>query len=141
MVDVFAALAKPRIVSLLRLQGAKRVYEPTPGALNSKIEVDGREVILAKWKRALQPYREIARFVSEDRVTQFIIDPGLLPLVTAISKDMLGRKLLVTRPVAVTPGFKGAAAYVGDFGVRIHLFPDEDSQDTIVAWECLYGVL
>src|SRR6266849_6592466 len=91
-VDRLAALAKPRLTSLLRLRNVRHVYDPTPGAVNSKVIEDGHEVTLNKLKRASQPYRDIERFLGEEKIGQYIVGPGLLPVVTAISKDIMGRK-------------------------------------------------
>src|SRR4051794_38356862 len=101
-------MAGPRAASLLRLRAARHVYEPTPGALHSKVVEDGEEVTLNKWKSAVQPYRDIERFLSEEKVMQFLVGPGLLPVITALSKDILGRRLLVTRRVADRAGDRGA---------------------------------
>ena len=140
MVDRFAELAQPRLAALLRLRGATLIYDPEPGALHSRFEAGTLVVTLDKWKRTSQPYRDIERFISGDRVMQFIIDPGLLPIATAMSKDILGRKLLVTRRVAAKDTDQGAVAHLEGFGVRILLSRDEAGGDTLVAWECLYGV-
>jgi hypothetical protein len=140
-VDHIAALARPRLTSLLRLRNVRHVYEPTSGVLNSKVVEDGHEVSLDKFKRASQPYRDIERFLAEEKVMQYIVGPGLLPVVTAISKDIMGRKLLVTRKVAPRDGDKGVIGHLDGFGVRIMVYFDEAAEDTIVDWECLYGVL
>ena len=139
--DRLAVLAKPRLGALLRLKGAMHIYEVTPGALNSKVSEDGQEVTLNKTKCTSQPYRHIERFVAEDRVMQYIVDPGLLPIVTALSKDMLGRKVLATRKVGAKAGDKGVVAHIDGYGVRIMMYFDEAAEDTIVVWDCLYGVM
>jgi hypothetical protein len=119
----------------------RHIYDSTPGELNSKFVEDDHEVSLNKLKRALQPYRDIERFLSDEKVMQYIIGPGLLPVVTALSKDLMGRKLLVTRKVAERDDDKGVVGHLDGFGVRIMMYFDEAAGDTIVAWECLYGVL
>ena len=53
----------------------------------------------------------------------------------------MGRKLLVTRKVAERDDDKGVVGHLDGFGVRIMMYFDEAAGDTIVAWECLYGVL
>jgi len=58
---------------------------------------------------------------------QYIIGPGVLPVVTALSKDIMSKTFWPT-------GLQG-------FEVRVMLYFDEAGGDTIVAWECLYGVL
>lgn len=140
-VDRFAELAKSWLTSLLRLRSVRHVYDPTPGALNSKVIRHGHEVTLTKLKRASQPYRDIERFLGDEKVGQYIVGPGLLPIVTAISKDILGRKLLVTRRVAARDDDKGVIGHLDGFGIRIIMYFDEAAGETIVEWECLYGVL
>ena len=140
-VDRIAVLAQPRLTSLLRLRNTKHVYEPTPGELNSTVVVDGQMVMLNKFKTASQPYRDIERFLGEDKMSQYIVGPGLLPVVTALSKDIMGKKLLVTRRVATRDDDKGVVGHLDGFGVRVMMYFDEVANDTIVAWECLYGVL
>ena len=139
-VDRFAVLAEPRLTSLLRLRGVRHVYEPTSGALNSRVVEDGNELTLDKLKRASQPYRDIQRFLSDEKVMQYIIGPGLLPVVTALSKDIAGKKLLVTRRVAARDDDKGVVGHIGGFGIRIMMYFDEAAGETIVEWNCLYGV-
>jgi hypothetical protein len=141
IVDRLAALAKPRLTSLLRLRSVRHVYDPTPGALNSRVVEDGNEFALDKFKQASQPYRDIQRFLSDEKVMQYIIGPGLLPVVTALSKDIAGKKLLVTRRVAARDDDKGVIGHLGGFGIRIMMFFDEAAGETIVEWDCLYGVV
>ena len=140
-VDHLAVLATPRLTSLLRLRNTRHVYDSTPGALNSKVVEDGHEIILDKFKRASQPYRDIERFLGDEKIGQYIVGPGLLPIVTALSKDIMGKKLLVTRKVAARDDDKGVIGHLDDFGVRIIMYFDDAAGDTIVEWECLYGVL
>jgi hypothetical protein len=140
-VDRLAVLAKPRLASLLRLRNTRHVYDPSPGALNSIVVEDGHEITLDKLKRASQPYRDIERFFGDEKIGQYIVGPGLLPVVTAISKDIMGRKLLVTRRMAARDDDKGVIGYLDGFGVRIIMYFDEAAGETIVEWECLYGVL
>ena len=140
-VDRFAALSTPRLTSLLRLKSVKHVYDPTPGALNSKIVVDGHRVTLDKLKRASQPYRGIERFLSDEKVMEYIIGPGLLPVVMALSKDIMGKKLLATRRLAARDDDKGVVGHLNGFGVRIMMYFDKAAGETIVEWNCLYGVL
>jgi len=139
-VDRIAVLAQPRLVSLLRLRNVRHVYEPTPGELNSKVVVDGQEVTLNKLKNASQPYRDIERFLGEDKISQYIVGPGILPVVTALSKAIMGRKLLVTRRVAARDDDRGLVGHFDGYGVRVMIHFDEAGGDTIVTWECLYGV-
>lgn len=140
-VDRFAVLAKPRLTTLLRLRSVRHVYDPTPGALNSRFVEGGKSVTLDKLKRASQPYRDIERFLSAEKVIQYIIDPGLLPVVTALSKDIAGKNVLVTRKVATMDDDKGVIGHLDGFGVRIMMHFDEAAGETLVVWSCLYGVL
>ena len=139
-VDRLAVLAKPRLTSLLRLKNVRHVYDPTPGELNSTVVEDSHEVVLNKWKSATQPYRAIERFLVDEQVMQYIVVPGLLPVVMALSKEIMGKKLLVTRKVAARPDDKGVVSHLDGFGVRIMLYFDEAAGDTILEWACLYGV-
>ena len=68
--------------------------------VNSTFSEAGHKVFLNKLKQASQPYRDIERFLGEDKISQYIVGPGLLPVVTALPKDIMGKKLLVTRRVA-----------------------------------------
>ena len=140
--DRFAQLARPRLVTLLRLSTAVHVYDDTPGALDSQfVEATGTSVAPNRFKRGVQPYRDLQRFVSDERVMQSVIDPGLLPIVKAISQEVRGRRLLVTRRIVAKKSDRGAVAHVEGCGIRILIYADEDTSDTIVAWECLYGVV
>ncbi len=136
--DHFASLAAPRLASLLRLSSARHIYEPVAGALNSTVIEAGVPVVLDRWKRGIQPYKDLERFAGDDRVMQSVIDPGLLPIAKAISRDVVGRRILITRRIAAKETDQGAIAQVPGCGIRILIYPD--SGDTIVAWECLYGV-
>ncbi len=138
--DRLALLAKPRLATLLRLSTAKHIYDPLPGALNSESTAAGQPIVLSHWQRGQQPYKDLERFLGEERVMQSVIDPGLLPIAKAIARDVLGRRILVTRRIAPKQNDHGAVAYVEDYGIRVLLYADKDSGDTIVAWECLYGV-
>jgi hypothetical protein len=140
MVDRFALLAKPRLATLLRLSTARHIYDPVPGAINSEFVDSDNRVLMDKWQRGLQPYRDLERFLGDERVMQSVIDPGLLPIAKAIARDVLGRRILVTRRIAPKRNDNGAVAHVDGYGIRILLYRDEAEAETIVAWECLYGV-
>ncbi len=71
---------------------------------------------------------------------RYIVDPGLLPIVTALSKDIAGKKTLVTRRVAARDADNGVIGHLDGFGVRIRMYFDEAAGETIVEWSCLYGV-
>jgi hypothetical protein len=119
----------------------RHVYDPTPGALNSQFVEDGHEVTLNKWKSASQPYRDIERFLGDEKIGQYIIGPGLLPVVTALSKAIMGKMLLVTRRVATKDGDKAVVGHLDGYGVRIVMSFDHTANETILTWECLYGVV
>ena len=100
----------------------------------------GERVLLSQWQRGQQPYKDLERFLGDERVMQSVIDPGLLPIAKAIARDVLGHRILVTRKIAGKRNDSGAIAHVEGYGIRILLYEDTDAGDTIVAWECLYGV-
>lgn len=109
--------------------------------LDSKVVVEtGQQVTLDRMKSISQPYSDLRRFVSDERVMQYIVDPGLLPLATSMTKDITGKKLLVTRRVGLRAGDRGAIAHVPGVGIRIRMYLDQDAEETILVWDCLYGV-
>ena len=138
--DHFAFLAKPRLASLLRLSTARHIYDPTPGSMNSQSVEAGTTVILNRWKHDQQPYKDLERFVSDERVMRSVIDPGLLPIAKAISRDVLGRQILITRRIAPKENDRGTIAHIDGYGIRVLVHFDALAAETIVAWECLYGV-
>jgi hypothetical protein len=138
IVDHIARLAKPRLLELLKLT-VPHLYDPRPGRAESKSEANEAGVGL-KLVRTVQPYGDIQRFITEDKVMGFMVNPGLVPLVKAIAFDVRGRRLLVTRQIAATPDDKGGVAHVDGCGVRVMLYYDEDEGVTHLVWECLYGV-
>jgi hypothetical protein len=139
-VDRLALLAKPRLATLLRLSTARHIYDPLPGTVNSESMESGDRVVISQWQRGQQPYKDLERFLAEERVMQSVIDPGLLPIAKAIARDVLGRRILVTRRIAAKQNDRGAIAHVEGYGIRVLLYEDSGAGDTIVAWECLYGV-
>jgi hypothetical protein len=138
MVNLFAKLAQPRLMELLRLK-VKHVYEVTPGSANSKLVIDGHEIQF-KLVRAAQPYKDIERFVADDKVMGFVIGPGVLPIVKAISTDLRGKTMLATRRIQDRDGEKGVVAHLDTFGGRVVMSFDADHNETEVVWEALYGV-
>ena len=98
-----------------------------------------QRITLKHWRRAEQPYRDLTRFTSDERVMQHVIDRGLLPVVTALAKESLGKKVLLTRRPAPRPTDRGVLAYLAGYGMRIEVYFDPAAEDTIVAWECLYA--
>lgn len=138
IVDLFAKVAKPRLMDLLKLK-IRHVYETTPGDANSTIVIDGNEIRF-KSIRSAQPYKDIDRFVEEDKVIGFVVNPGLLPIVKAISMDVRGRKMLVTRKIKAREDDKGVVSQLDQFGVRIMMSFDSARSETQVVWEVLYGV-
>lgn len=138
IVDLFAKAAKPRLMDLLKLK-IRHIYETTPGDANSKIVIDGCEVQF-KSIRSAQPYKDMERFVAEDKMIGFVVNPGLLPIVKAISMDVRGRKMLVTRRIQAREDDKGVEAQLDYFGIRIMMSFDSVRSETQVVWEALYGV-
>ena len=138
MVDLFAKLAKPRLMDLLKLK-VRHVYETTPGNSNSKLVVDGCEVGF-RLLRTVQPYKDIERFVAEDKLIGFVVSPGVLPIVKAISTDIRGRQMLITRKIQARDDDRGVIAHIDHFGIRVMMFFDSCLKETQVVWESLYGV-
>src|SRR3984957_17737371 len=138
IVDFFAKAAKPRLLDLLKLK-VRHVYETTPGDAKSTIVIGGSEVQF-KSVRSAQPYKDIERFVAEDKVIGFVVNPGLLPIVKAISMDIRGRKMLATRRIQARQDDKGVAAQLDHFGVRIMMAFDPVRNEMQVVWEALYGI-
>jgi hypothetical protein len=140
MAGLFAKLAKPRLLDLLRLKSVEHIYDPTPGRAPSKFVHQGVEISLDKLQKTTQPYRDIQRFLSEEKVQSHILDPGLLPAVKSILTDVRGRRVLVTRKVAPKNDLEnGAVGHLDGFGMRVVLLVDS-SEEWRVTWECLYGV-
>jgi hypothetical protein len=117
----------------------RHVYETTPGNSNSKLVVDGCEVEL-RLLRTAQPYKDIERFVAEDKLIGFVVSPGVLPIVKAISMDIRGRQMLVTRKIQARDDDRGVVAHIDHFGIRVMMFFDSVLNETQVVWESLYGV-
>jgi len=138
IVDFFTKVAKPRLIDLLKLK-VRHIYETTPGNAGSTLVIDGSEIRL-KSIRSTQPYRDIERFVAEDKVMGFVVNPGLLPIVKAIAMDIRGRKMLVTRRIQARDDDRGVGAQLDHFGVRIMMSFDSVRNETDVVWESLYGV-
>jgi hypothetical protein len=138
IVNCFAKAAKRRLIDLLKLK-TKHVYESTPGMANSTIVIDGSEVKFTK-VRSEQPYKSIERFVAKDKLIGFVVNPGLIPIAKAISSDIRGRTMLVTRRIQSTDRDKGVVAHLDDFGIRVVMSFDAVLGETHVVWECLYGV-
>ena len=138
MVNLFAKLAQPRLMDLLRLK-VRHVYETTSGNANSKLVIDGSEVEF-KLVRTTQPYMDIERFTAEDKVMGFVVGPGVLPIVKAISTDLRGRTMLVTRRIQDRDDEKGVVAHLDHFGSRVIMSFDLVRKETQLVWEALYGV-
>jgi hypothetical protein len=137
--DRFAALASARMATMFQLRSTVHVYDPEPGDVNSVSIALGKKVVLKDWRRAEQPYRDLDRFSTEERVMQHVIDRGLLPIVTTLSKEIMGKKLLVTRRPSPRKSDLGVVAHLDGYGIRIEVHFDAAAEDVIVAWECLYG--
>jgi hypothetical protein len=139
MVDLFAKLAQPRLMELLRLK-VRHVYETTPGNAQSKLVVDAHEVQF-KLVKSAQPYKDIERFTAEDKVMGFVIGPGVLPIAKAILTDLRGKTVLVTRRIQDGNDKKGVVAHLDHFGGQVIMTFDADRNETDVVWEVLYGVV
>jgi hypothetical protein len=133
IVELFAKVVKPGLMDLLKLK-IRHVYETTAGDTKSKIVIDGSEVQF-KSVRSIQPYKDIERFVAEDKVIGFVVNPGLLPIVRAISMDIRGRKMLVTRRIQARDDDKGVVAQLDHLGVRIMMSFDPIRSETELVWE------
>jgi len=72
-------------------------------------------------------------------VIGFIVNPGILPIVKAISMDIRGRQMLVTRRIQARDDDKGVVAQLNHFGVRVMMSFDSVRDETLVVWESLYG--
>lgn len=144
LADLFAKVAKPRLLDLLKLKSVEHVYDPTPGRAPASFLYQGREISL-KLHTTTQPYKDILRFVSAEKVQAYILDPGLLPAVKAILTDVRGRRVLVTRRVGprITSGKDTAenagVGHLDGFGMRLVVQVDS-SDEWQLTWECLYGV-
>ena len=137
MVDHFARMAKLRLLELFRLK-VPHIYDRTPGDVNSTSMV--RQVLLGlKLARTVQRYAFIERFVDEDKLMGFVVNPGLIPIVKAMSLEVRGRQLLVTRRIAARGDDKGVIAHIDGFGVRLLMCREGDGNDTRLIWEALYG--
>src|SRR5688572_22950947 len=137
MVDHFARVAKPRLLDLLKLK-VPHVYDGTPGDVNSKSTVQ-KVVLGLKLATTVQRYAFIERFVDEDKLMGFVVNPGLIPIVKAMSLEVRGRQLLVTRRIAARGDDKGVVAHIDGFGVRLLMCREGDGNDTRLIWEALYG--
>jgi hypothetical protein len=138
MVDLFARLAQPRLMELLRLK-VRHVYEITPGIPNSTLVIEGQEVQF-KLVRTAQPYKDIERFTAEDKIMGFVIGPGVLPIVKTISTELRGKTMLVTRRIQDGDAEKGVVAHLDHFGSRVIMSFDSNRNETDLVWEALYGV-
>jgi hypothetical protein len=138
IVDHIAKAAKPRLMDLLRLK-VKHVYETTPGVVNSKLVIGGHEVEFRSLRTA-QPYKNIERFLAEDKMIGFIVNPGLLPIVKVLSLAIRGRELLVTRKLQTQGGDKDVVAHLDHFGIRVMISFDSVLNETQIVWDALYGV-
>jgi hypothetical protein len=138
MVELFAKLAQPRLMELLRLK-ARHVYETTPGNANSKLRIEGSEIQF-KLVKSRQPYQDIERFTADDKIMGFVIGPGVLPIVKAISMDLRGKTMLVTRRIQGRDDENGAVAHLDHLGVRVVMSFYPARNETQLVWEALYGV-
>ena len=77
---------------------------------------------------------------AADKLISFLVNPGVLPIVKAISMDVRGRKMLVTRKIQARDDDKGVVAHIDHFGIRVMMSFDSVLNETQVVWESLYGV-
>ena len=127
LVEHLAQFAKPRLMDLLKLK-VEHVYDPTPGNIG-----DGWKMV-----RTEQPYKGIDRFVVDDKIIGYIVNPGLLPIAKAISLDVRGRRQLMTRKLKSAAG--RTMAHMDGFGVGITIAYDPAAEETRIIWECAYRV-
>ena len=83
IVNHIARLAKPRLLELLKLT-VPHLYDPRPGRADTKSEANDSDVGL-KLVTTVQPYGDIQRFVTEDKVMGFVVNPCLVPLIKVIA--------------------------------------------------------
>ena len=115
----------------------QHIYDPTPGKLHDTTVVDGLTLVANRFKQALQPYRDLNAFTTDERIMPHVIDAGLVPVVKALMQEIRGQQYLLTRNMIDAK--VGSSSYIEGIGVRIRIYTDEDADDTIVAWEVLYG--
>ncbi|WP_031495902.1 hypothetical protein [Bryobacter aggregatus] len=139
MVDLFARKAKPRLLELLKLK-VPHLYDETPGR-DGAITATTFGDLRLKLQRTSQPYRGMDRFANEEKVLGFVINPGLLPIVKAMTFASQGKRLVVTRKIAPANSDKGAVADVDGFGIRVLLRFDAETEEHLVVWEWLSGVI
>jgi hypothetical protein len=137
MVDHFARIAKPRLLDLLKLK-VPHIYDGTPGDASSKSTVEKMTLGL-KLTSTVQRYASIERFVDKEKLMGFVVNPGLIPIVKAISLEVRGRQLLVTKRISARNDDNGFVAHMDGFGVRLLMQEEADGKDTRLIWEALYG--
>lgn len=130
-VEHLAQLAKPRLMDLLKLK-VEHLYDPIPGTANSAPGL--------KRLTTTQPYKDIARFLADEKVIGYIVNPGVLPIAKAISLDIRGRHRLITRKLESPQGDRRAMAHLDGLGVRIMMYFDPTADETQIVWDCLYSV-
>ena len=54
-----------------------------------------------------------------DKLISFLVNPGVLAIVKAISTDIRGRKMLVTRKIQARDDDKGMVARIDHFEIRV----------------------
>ena len=138
-VALFIRKATPRLVDLLKLK-VEHFYDERPGR-DGATTVTDKGAVKLKLMRASQPYSGMDRFASEDKVMGFVVNPGLLPIVKSMVFAAQGRKLLVTRRIEALPGDRGTVGYLDNYGIRVILKFDAETNESTVVWEWLFGVL
>ena len=140
MADWIAKMAKPRLMDLLKLPNIHQLYDATPGRPPAQFFLQGREIPL-KLHKTTQPYKDVQRFLSEEKIQNFILDPGLVPAVKALITEARGMKFLMTRKVArKDESEKGPVGHLEGFGMRVLVQLDLKTEEWQLVWECLYGV-
>jgi hypothetical protein len=94
----------------------------------------------SNWLGQHNPYKDIERFATEDKVMGFVVGPGVLPIVKAISLDLRGKTMLVTRRIQSGDDDKGVVADLAHFEGRVMMSFDMERNETDLVWQALYGV-
>jgi hypothetical protein len=135
MMEGFSTIVSERLKATLP-KGFRLVYEESPGEANSVLTVGNSQIVLNKLQQVHVPIANIEHESTRLRLTEAVDT-----LVDAISHDIKGKALLVTRPLAFVNDPPARVVYVKDFGMRIvvkYNLQTKDRHDVYV--ECLYGV-
>lgn len=138
MVELFASHASIRLPQLLRLR-CEHFFDAVPGQAADSTATPVGPVRLRQGTTS-QPYRTIERFANLEHVIGFIVNPGLIPIVKSLTVAAQGKKILVTRRLAIPPADTDVFAHLVGFGVRLKLHFEPESQESVLTWDWLYGV-